>query len=46
MSESMKFCRVCLVPDEDEEFKSLFDFKGNYAIKIELISGIQVNKVL
>lgn len=43
MDEILKFCRVCLVPEEDTEFQSLFDKKGNYAEKIANLSGIKVS---
>lgn len=34
MEEVLLICRVCLTPDEEENFISLFDKKGNYATKI------------
>ena len=34
MEEVLLICRVCLTPDEGENFISLFDEKGDYAKKI------------
>lgn len=42
MEELLKFCRVCLVPEEEIEFNSIFDKKGNYAEKIKLLTGLQL----
>lgn len=46
MEEMIKWCRVCLIPEEEEKFTSLFDKKGNFAQKINSISGIKVSSLM
>lgn len=42
METTMNFCRVCLVPDEEGEFTSIFANNGKYAKKIHFLTGVQV----
>lgn len=37
---SIKFCRVCLVPEENGEFTEIFDDNGKVALQLFNISGV------
>lgn len=39
-SEKFRFCRVCLVPEEDEIFSSVFDNNAKIAHKLHNLTGI------
>jgi hypothetical protein len=45
MTEVMKLCRLCLLPEKGEKFTSLFDIKGKYAEKVLRLAGILVKFV-